>query len=330
MAGINRHGAELGNHVATVVLATEYGEPDVLTLIDEATPEPGPGEVRLEVRAAGVNPADVKSYSGAFGTNPAELPMRLGYEAAGVVTAVGPDAVGPAGPVSVGDEVIAFRISGAYASEITVAAASVVPKPAALRWEQAGGLLLTGVTAVHLLTATDVGPGDTVLIHAASGGVGLMAVQLAKSRGARVIATASPARHEQLRALGAEPVTYGPGLVDRVRALASDGVDVALDLVGNDEALDSSVELVADRDRIATIAAFGRGPKLGIRVLGGGPGADPGDAVRDAARLQLTAEVEAGRLQVFVSEAFALADVAAAHRALLDGRGGGGKIVLVP
>jgi NADPH:quinone reductase len=115
-----------------VVIAAAFGGPDVLAVIDEPTAEPGPGEARIEIRAAGVNPIDYKAYSGMFGTDPSQLPMRLGSEAAGVVTAAGPDAVGPAGPVAVGDEVIAFRASGAYAAELVVPAGALVPKPAAL------------------------------------------------------------------------------------------------------------------------------------------------------------------------------------------------------
>jgi NADPH2:quinone reductase len=315
--------------MAIVVVATAYGEPDVLALVEVPTPAPGPGEACVEVRAAGVNPADVKSYSGAFGTNAAELPKRLGFEAAGVVTAIGPDAVGPRGPLTVGDEVIAFRATGAYASEITVPASSLVPKPASLGWAEAAGLMLTGATAFHLLTATDVGAGDVVLIHGASGGVGLMAVQLAIARGARVIATAGASNHDRLRELGAEPVVYGAGVAERVRAAAGAPIDVALDLVGTDEAIDTSLELVPDRDRIATIAAFGRGPKAGIKVLGGGPGADPGTEIRDAARLVLVDAVEDGRLRVFINQSFALSEVAEAHRTLVGGRGAG-KIILMP
>src|SRR6516162_7482659 len=182
--------------VPPVVIAARYGGPEVLSVVDEPTPEPGPAEVRIEVRAAGVNPVDAKSYSGAFGADPARLPIRLGAEAAGVVTGVGPDAAGPAGPVAVGDEVVAYRAPGAYAAELVAPAQAVVPKPGTLDWPQAAGLMLTGVTAWHLLAATDVGPGDTVLVHGGSGGVGLMAVQLAVIRGAKVVATASPARHE--------------------------------------------------------------------------------------------------------------------------------------
>src|SRR5487761_1086113 len=177
--------------MAPVVIAPAYGGPDVLSVADEPTPRPGPGEARIEVRAAGVNPADCKFYNGTFGTDPARLPMRLGPEAAGVVTAAGPDAIGPAGPISAGGEVIAFRASGAYAADLVVPAPSLVPKPAELDWAQASGLMVTGATAWHLMVATGVHDGDTVLIHAGSGGVGVMAIQLAALRGASVIATAS-------------------------------------------------------------------------------------------------------------------------------------------
>jgi NADPH:quinone reductase-like Zn-dependent oxidoreductase len=315
--------------MAKIVLATAYGGPESLSVVDQPVGDPGPGEIRVLVRAVGVNPSDLKSYSGTFGTDPAALPKRLGSEAAGVVTAVGPDAVGPAGPVDVQDEVILFRITGAYASEVVVPAAAAVPKPRGVSWQEAAGLMLTGATAVHLLTATAVGEGDTVLVHGGSGGVGLMAVQLAALRGATVVATASPARHDLLRNLGAEPVAYGDGLLERVREAAPQGVDVALDLIGTDEALDVSLALVADRDRIATIANFARGPGAGIKVLGGGPGADPGDDVRAAARTELAQLAGDGSLRVLVAEAYGLERVAEAHRLLATGHTTG-KIVLLP
>jgi NADPH:quinone reductase len=315
--------------VTRVVLAPAYGGPEVLTVVDQPVGDPGPGQARVEVRAAGVNPADWKGYTGAFGTDPAALPRRLGFEVSGVVTAVGPDAVGPAGPLSVGDEVIGFRVSGGYAAELVVPAAALVPRPASLGWEQAAGLMLTGATAVHALTATAVGEGDTVLVHGAAGGVGLMAVQLAALRGARVVGTVGGDGADLVRRLGAEPVRYGDGLADRVRELAPDGVDAALDLVGTDEAVDVSLELVADRQRIATIAAFGRAGAEGIRALGGGPGADPGTELRDAARLDLAEAAGAGRLEVVVAATFPLEDVAAAHRQGMAGHTHG-KLVLLP
>ena len=317
----------------SAVVATAFGGPEVLALVDVDPGDPGPGEVLIEVRAAGVNPFDVKRYSGAFGADPALLPMRLGFEVSGVVLALGDGAAGagggPVGPVAVGDEVIAFRIDGGYAQRVVVPVSAVLPKPATMSWEQAAGLMLTGATAVHALTAIGLTRGETVLIHAAAGGVGAMAVQIAVARGARVIGTAGPGRHEFLRGLGAEPVSYGEGLADRVRALAPGGVDAAIDAVGTDEAVDVSVELVPDRSRIATIAAFGRGVELGLKVLGNGPGADSGTAIRDAARRELVDLVTAGALRVFVTGTYPLAEAAAAHRAILDGHARG-KLALIP
>ena len=315
--------------VPPVVIAAAYGGPEVLSVADEPTLDPGRAEVRIEVRAAGVNPVDAKSYSGAFGADPARLPIRLGAEAAGVVTDVGPDAVGPAGPVAVGDEVIAYRAPGAYAAELVVPAQAVVPKPATLDWAQASGLMLTGATAWHALTVTDVHAGDTVLIHGACGGVGAMAVQLAAIRGASVVGTASPARHDFLRELGVIPVAYGPGLADRVRAAAPGGVNAGLDLVGTDEALEVSLALVADRDRIVTTAGFVKGLQAGIKVIGGAPGADPGTEIRNAARLDLARLAGEGKLKVFVTQTFPLAESAAAHRAIMTGHTTG-KIALLP
>ena len=315
--------------MASVVIAAAFGGPEVLAVTDEAVPDPGPGEARIEVRAAGVNPVDYKTYSGAYGADPARLPIRPGAEAAGVITAVGPDTVGPAGPLAVGDEVIAFRVPGAYASELVAPAQALVPKPAALDWPQAAGLMLAGVTAWHALTAADVHKGDTVLIHGAAGGVGVMAVQLAVARGANVVATSSPARHDFLAGLGAFPVAYGTGLADRVLAAAPGGADAALDLVGTSEAIDVSLALVADRGRIATIAAFARGLEAGIKVLGGAPGADPGILIRDAARLELARLAREGSLRVFVTQTFPLSDSAAAHRAIMSGHTTG-KLALIP
>jgi NADPH:quinone reductase len=315
--------------MALVALATAYGGPEVLTVTDQAVGEPGPGEARITVRASGVNPADAKSYSGAFGADPSRLPLRLGAEAAGIVTATGPGAAGPAGPLAVGDEVIAFRAPGAYAAELIVAASALVPRPAELDWPQAAGLMLAGATAWHAMVTTGVSAGDTVLVHGGTGGVGIMAVQLAADRGARIVATASPAHHALLRELGAVPVSYGDGLADRVRAAAPQGIDAAVDTVGTDEAIDVSLELVADRARIVTIAAFARGLRLGIKVIGGAPGADPGTEIRMAARLDLVRLARAGQLRVIVSQTFPLTEVAAAHRAIMTGHTAG-KIALIP
>ena len=278
----------------------------------------------VDVRAAGANPVDYRLYSGDMGRDPANLPMPVGMEIAGVVAAVTQGVAGYTGALTVGDAVIVTGVRGGYAEQVLAAASDVGHKPEALSFEAASGLLLAGGTAWHLLTNTGVRTGDTVLIHGGSGGVGLMAVQLAVARGARVIATASPARHDQLRGYGAEPVAYGAGLADRVRAIGR--VDAALDLVGTDEALDTSVELVADRSRIATIAGFARAGALGIAAL---TGADGGQEIRDAARAELLALAVDGKVEVTVDRVFSLGEAAEAHRYLQAGHARG-KVVLVP
>ncbi|NIZ91987.1 quinone oxidoreductase family protein [Kineococcus rubinsiae] len=310
---------------ATAVVATAFGGPEVLAVVTRDVPAPGPGEVTVEVRAIGTNPIDYKLFSGAMGADPSTLPRPVGLELAGVVTAVGDEG----GPVAVGDEVIASGVRGAYASAVTVPLTALTPKPASASWEEAAGVLLVGGTAAHLLAATSVAAGDTVLVHGVAGSVGLAAAQLALRAGATVVGTAAPHRHEALRGFGIVPVAYGDGLADRVRAAAPQGVDVALDTVGTDEAVDVSLELVADRTRIATIAAFGRAAEAGIALLGSGPGADPGTAVRDAARPALAAALGAGELRVVVARTFPLTEAAAALTFLAEGHAGG-KVVLVP
>ena len=308
-------------------MATAFGGPESLAFEELDLPAPGPREVRLAVRAIGVNPYDVKMYAGPG--DPARLPLRLGSEAAGVVTAVGEGAADDRGPLAVGDEVIAFRAPGAYATDLLLADTALTRKPASLAWPEAAVLLLSGATAVHTLTRTAVGEGDTVLVHGASGGVGLYAVQLAALRGARVLATAGAGSHDLLRDLGAEPVTYGDGLLERIRDLAPDGVDAALDLIGTEEAMDVSLALVADRERIATIVNFGRGAVEGVALLGGGPGADPGNALRDAARPELARLAGEGRLRVVLASTYPFDEVARAYRQIATGHTTG-KIALVP
>jgi NADPH:quinone reductase-like Zn-dependent oxidoreductase len=315
--------------MATRVVATSFGGPEVLELVEVDVPDPGPGEVAVEVRAVGTNPVDYKLFSGAFGADLSQLPMGVGSEASGVVTAVGEGAVGPSGPIRPGDEVVLYRAPGAYASHLVVEADVVVPKPQALTFEEAAGLMLAGTTAVHALRVTGVAAGDTVVVHGASGGVGLMAVQLAVADGARVIGTASESGHAALQTLGAEPVVYGDGLLERIEALAPDGVDAAIDTVGTDEAGDVSLALVADRGRIVTIANFHRGFELGIKVIGGAPGADPGTEVRAAARLELVDRAAKGTLTVLVADTYPLSEAADALRQLVGGHTHG-KIVLVP
>ncbi|WP_162293524.1 NADP-dependent oxidoreductase [Mycobacteroides abscessus] len=310
-------------NMTQAIVATSYGGADVLEFRDITTPGPGPGQVLINVKAAGVNPIDWKLYSGAFGTDPDKLPMRLGLEISGTIAAVG---AGVDGLVP-GDDVIAAGQIGGYATRVIAAADQVFKKPASLSFNEAAGFLLTGQTAVHLLEATNVTEGDTVLIHGAAGGVGLLATQLAKARGATVIATASVARHDQLRGYGALPVEYGPGLQERVSAIGP--VDAALDLVGTDEAADVSLALVADKGRIATIAGFGRAASDGFKALGGGPGADPGTEIRLAARPELIRLAGNGELKVTVDRTYPLSDARQAHEYGQTGHARG-KIILLP
>ncbi|SFC05650.1 NADPH:quinone reductase [Nocardioides terrae] len=309
--------------MATMVVAREFGGPEVLDLVEADVPSPGPEEVRIVVRAAGVNPADAKLRQGLFGRPP--LPLRLGSEVAGVVAEVGSgvDHLRP------GDEVVAYRVSGGYATELVTKAANAFRKPADLPFEEAAGLLLAGVTATQALEVAAAGKGDTLLVHGASGGVGQLLVQLARLRGVRVIGTGSARSADVLHELGAEPVEYGDGLAARVRALAPDGVTCAIDLAGTDEALAVSLELVDDRDRIVTAAPGEAAVEAGIRAIGGGPGADPGTAIRNAARADLVRLAGEGSIRVRVARTFPLAEAADAQRLVAEGHSAG-KVVLVP
>lgn len=283
------------------VVATAFGGPDVLRVVDEPDRAPGAKEVLVELRAIGVNPIDYKIYSGAFGTDESALPLYLGSEGSGVVTAVGEDAVGPAGPVAVGDEVIVSSAPGAYAERIVVPADSVIPKGTYFDWESAAGWPVVSGTAYDALETIALAEGETVLVHGGAGGVGLLVIQLAKLRGATVITTAREVNHHALRALGAIPITYGDGLIDRVREVAPEGIDAAVDAVGTDEAIDVSLELLADKKRLVTIAAFERAEKDGFVAIGG---ADPKSGeIRHSSRLKLAALAERYRISVKIGRA---------------------------
>lgn len=314
----------------SVVVATGFGDPPVIEIVEREVPEPGPGQVRVAVRAAGVNPVDLVTARGGLGHDGSALPLPLGWEAAGVVTAVGPDAVSRAGRVLVGDEVIAFPVDGAWAGHLVVPARSVVPKPRSLSFPEAAGLLLAGVAGVHALTAAGIVRDTTVLVHGASGNVGFAAAQVALADGARVIGTAQARHHDRLRALGVQPVAYGDGLLDRVRAVAPHGVDGVVDASGDDEAIDVSLQLVHERRLIVSLAAFHRAAE-GITLVGFSPGvaADPGTEIRDAARLRVTALVDDQLLKVVVADTFPLARASDALGRLAAGDVGG-KVVLLP
>lgn len=314
-----------------VVVATAFGGPEALSLVEQPVAEPGRGEVTIAVEAIGVNPLDRLLYSGAFGEDESLLAQPIGQELAGFVTAAGPEATGPAGPLRTGDQVIAYRLDipgGAYATAVTWPADIVVPKPANLAFEQAAGLLFAGAAAIHALEATAVGDGDTVLIHGASGAVGSIAAQVAKLRGARVIGTADPRHHDRLRDRGIDPIAYGTGLVDRTRTQAGT-IDAAIDAIGTDEAIDASLTLVADGARIATLVAFQRGADAGIKTLGGASATDPGTTIRSNAWSVLLPLAADRALGITIAATYPLNEVAAAHELLAAGHAGG-KIILKP
>ncbi|GAB16600.1 putative oxidoreductase [Gordonia effusa NBRC 100432] len=313
--------------MAKTVVATAFGQPaDVVEVLDIPTPSPGAGQVVVTSRASALNPIDVKTITGAMGTNPAKLPIAIGFEASGVVSAIGEGAVNSSGrPLNVGDEVVVYRANGGLSTDILADGADVHDKPADLPFDVAAGLLLVGVTAADTLATAAVTASDTVLIHGGAGAVGTIAVQLAIAKGANVIATASESNHEYLRGLGAVPVTYGEGLLERVRQAAPDGVTAAIDTVGTDEAIDVSLAVVSDPARIVSIAAFGRGDDA-VLVNGSTPqsqrnrlGAIPG----------LLTDAAAGRLVLDVAKVFALDDAAAALTELAASHPRG-KLILHP
>ena len=231
-----------------------YGSDDVLTLRELPDPKVGPGEVRIRVRRAGVNPVDWKVMSGGLdGLMDVVFPVVPGWDVAGTVESVGIDTP----EFEVGDEVVAYARKdvvhgGTFAELVTMSVRGVARKSAALGWDEAGGLPLTGLTALQTLDRLQVSASDTVLVHGGAGGVGALAVQIAKARGARVIATASPANHEFLSDLGATPIAYGDGVEERIREVAPDGVDVAADFVGG--VRDVTMAVLGPDGRHASIA----------------------------------------------------------------------------
>ena len=292
-------------------------------MIDEELPSPGPGQVVVEMRAIGVNPIDYKLYSGNLGRDPTRLPIRPGIEGSGVVVAVGDDDA----DVRVGQDVIVYAGSGAYSERVLVSADDVLPKPESVPWESAACLLTAGGTAVDALTVTRVGEGDVVVIQGAAGGVGELAVQLAAARGAIVIGVAWDKHHDFLRTLGAAPVSPGPGLPERIRAIAPEGVDAVIDTVGTPEVIDDTLALGVDLDRIVTIVAFERAARDGFLAIGAGN--ENSERIRREARPILVDMAAHGGLDVVVGTRFPLVEAAAAHRALQEPHARG-KFVLVP
>lgn len=311
-------------------IAPEWGGPDRWRFVDTIAPDPGPGEITIRVRAAGMNPADRKHVaaprpSTSSGTGVA-LPVAIGYEVSGEILAIGSGTRIGSGDAQVGDEVIAFRVSGGYATALTLPAEKAFRKPAPLSHAAAANLLLAGTTAAEMLERVHASAGETILLHGASGAVGVMVLQLATLRGIRVIGTTSEAGAERVRSFGGIPVAYGAGLADRVRALGGP-VDAALDAVGTDEAVNVSLALVSDRSRTVTIAAPARAAEHGFPAIAGGQPASA--AFRDGVRGELVRLADEGLLEVPVARTYPLAEAVEATRFLAEGHPGG-KLALIP
>jgi NADPH:quinone reductase-like Zn-dependent oxidoreductase len=298
----------------------EFGDPSVVQVGEVDDPLVGPDFVLVSVRAAGVNPVDWKIVAGYLqGAFPHYLPLVPGWDVSGVVEAVGPAVTS----VQAGDRVLAYARKdhvqhGTFAEKVAVPERAVARLPESVDFVPGGGLPLAGLTAEQLLEAAEVTKADTVLVHNAAGGVGTFAVQLASLRGARVIGTASSGRHDYVRSLGAEPVEYGEGLAHRVRDLAPEGVDVALDLVGGD-ALEQSREALARDGRVASVTDPEAVKQPGGRYVFVRPDAQMLD--------RLVGYVADGRVRVEVAETFPLEEAAQALARSKEGHTQGKLVV---
>ncbi|MFJ7235996.1 NADP-dependent oxidoreductase [Streptomyces olivaceus] len=289
----------------------EFGGPDVLRLVDAEEPHPGPGQIRVAVRAAGVNPVDWRIREGqVLGAHPVELPAGVGLDAAGVVDEKGAGVEG----VEIGDRVFGEG-SSTYAEFAVLGAWARMPE--GLTFEEAAGYPSVVETALRVLREVGVRPGQTLLVSGASGGVGSAVLQIARERGIKVIGTAGAANQDYLRGLGALATTYGEGWVERVRRLGP--VDAALDLAGSG-VIRELVGLTGDRDRVLTIADLGA-PGLGVR-FSGVAGSVP-DALAEAADL-----ISRGRLHIPVEQTYPLTDAAAAHADSRTGHARGRRVIV--
>jgi NADPH:quinone reductase-like Zn-dependent oxidoreductase len=297
----------------------EYGGVDVLNVEEVPTPTPGPGQVLVQVRAAGINPGEAKIRDGLLHSRfPATFPSGQGSDLAGVVAGIGPGAVG----VALGESVIGYTDDRAsHAEYALVAAEHLAPKPDAVPWEVAGALFVAGATAYATVRAVAAGTGETVVVAGAAGGVGSIAVQLAKLTGATVIGLAGQPNHDWLAAHGVIPVAYGDGVADRIRDAAGK-VDAFIDTYGDDY-VQLALDLGVSPDRIDTIANFTAVAEFGVKAEGSAAGASGGTLA------QLAGLVSMGQLEVPIAATFPLADVRDAYKLLAQGHIRG-KIVLIP
>ncbi|NGO09437.1 NADP-dependent oxidoreductase [Streptomyces sp. HC44] len=295
---------------------TRFGGPETEALVDQDRPSPGPGQLLVAVRAAGVNPVDWKQRSGYArpGQSARELPAVFGNEAAGVVEKVGDDVTG----FAVGDAVFGNPVAGGYAEYSLLPVAVTAHKPAEISFTDAAALPVAAATAYDGIRQLDLPAGATLLITGAGGGVGVAAVQIARAFGVKVIGTASAGKKDFVESLGAVHVPSGPDFVADVRAAAPDGVDAVYDLIGGD-VLEAAAELLTDRTKLITA-----GGKDIVGRLGGAPVA----RARNSAILDEVAQlVVDGKLNPFVTRTFPLARAGEALRTVEDGHARG-KIVI--
>ena len=306
--------------MARAVRFDRYGGPDVLYLADVDAPRPDLGEVVVAVQAAGTNPGEISIREGLLHDRfPATFPSGEGTDLAGVVSQVGTGVM----TFDPGDAVMGWTDKRAsHADYVVVPADQLIHKPATLPWEVAGSLFVAGVTAYSAVRSVGLQPGDTVVVSAAAGGVGSVAVQLAKLAGARVIGIASQSNHNWLRSVGVSPISYGEGLLGRVRAAASNGVDAFIDTYGP-EYVKLAVDLDVAPERIDTIIDFEGAEKYGTKT----------DGRAAAATTQVLAEVAnlvaTGKVVLPIAATYPLHDVRKAYLDLSQGHTHG-KIVLIP
>ncbi|MFJ2544510.1 zinc-binding alcohol dehydrogenase family protein [Microbacterium sp. NPDC087589] len=314
--------------MARAIVYTEFGSPDVLHLIEVPDPIALSGEAVVRIEAAGANPIDAKLRSAKRPSPPITEPRAVGFDGAGVIESLGDDVDG----FAVGDRVAIRDTVGTYSSMLAVPVEKLVALPDAVTAAEGAGIGIPAGTAYQALRSLDVTAGDVLLVHGGSGSVGQAAVQFAVAWGATVIATASPARHEQLRELGAVPVAYGDGLLERVREAAPEGVTVALDCAGTDEAIEVSLELIADRDRIATIVRGPDAASFGVRAFSGGspePLTEQELAWRAEAMGATVELLATGDFVIELGPELPLTEAAQAHQ-LMESGDASGKIVLIP